>query len=61
MLVPIAAAGLTLTMVGALLTHITRVEEFIPALVIMLLAIFVTFARKDLLLNPSKELDVELS
>ena len=48
-LVPIAAAGLALTMAGAVITHIGRGENFIPPLVILTMALFVTYSRKELL------------
>ncbi|MCH7535720.1 MAG: hypothetical protein IH948_08265 [Bacteroidetes bacterium] len=50
---PIASAGLALTMAGAVMTHIGRDENFIPPLLILLIALFVTYARKDLLSGSS--------
>lgn len=44
-LVPLAATGLTLTMIGAIITHIRRKEGFIPALVLGILAAFVAVGR----------------
>lgn len=48
-LVPISAAGLALTMIGAIVTHAGRGENFIPPLVLLLVSLFVAYARKDLL------------
>src|SRR5690554_5288340 len=44
-LVPAAAVGLTLTMVGAVVVHVKRKEPYIPALVLGLLAAFVAVGR----------------
>jgi hypothetical protein len=44
-LVPTAAAGLTVTMIGAIITHARRKESFAPALVLGLLAAFVAIGR----------------
>ncbi|MFW5470687.1 DoxX family protein [Knoellia sp. CPCC 206435] len=44
-LVPLAATGLFLVMVGAVLTHIRRKEAFVPPLVLGLLAAFVAIGR----------------
>lgn len=44
-LVPLAATGLTLTMVGAIITHVRRKEGFIPALVLGIVAAFVAVGR----------------
>jgi hypothetical protein len=49
MLVPIAAIGLALTMIGAAITHIGRGEPFVPNIVLFLLAVLVFWWRKDLL------------
>ncbi len=48
-LVPIASAGLAMTMIGAIITHIGRGENFVPPLVLLAMALFVTYSRKDLL------------
>ena len=48
-LVPIAAAGLALTMAGAVMTHIGRGENFVPPLVLLAMALFVIYSRKDML------------
>ncbi|PCH99185.1 MAG: hypothetical protein COB85_00510 [Bacteroidetes bacterium] len=47
--VPIASAGLALTMIGAIVTHVGRGENPGPVFVLLAFAIFVTYARKDLL------------
>jgi DoxX-like family len=46
-LTPLAAAGLTIIMIGAIVTHLMRgeVAQAIPALIITLLAAFVVYAR----------------
>ena len=46
-LTPLAAAGLTIIMIGAVMTHLMRGEiaQAIPALIIMVLAAFVAYAR----------------
>ena len=46
--VPISAAALALTMVGALVTHASRGEDIMPPLVPLILAIVVIYFRKDL-------------
>ena len=48
-LVPISAAGLILLFGGAIKTHIGRDEPFMVPLVLMAMALFVTYSRKDLL------------
>ena len=48
-LVPIASAGLAMIMIGAIITHIGRGENFVPPLVLLAMALFVTYSRKDLL------------
>ena len=47
MLTPLAAAGLTIIMIGAIVTHLIRGEvvQAIPSLIITLLAAFVVYAR----------------
>jgi hypothetical protein len=46
-LTPLAAAGLTIIMIGAIVTHLVRGEivQAIPALVIAVLTAFVVYAR----------------
>ena len=44
-LTPLAAAGLVLLMIGAVLTHVRRKEMFVPPLVLGLLALFVAVVR----------------
>ena len=48
-LVPIASAGLAMTMIGAILTHIGRGENLVPPMVLLAMALFVTYSRKDFL------------
>jgi uncharacterized membrane protein len=51
-LTPLAAAGLTIIMIGAVITHLMRgeVAQAIPALIITLLTAFVVYARTVLVL-----------
>ncbi len=44
-LVPIAALGLTATMIGAVVVHLRRHEAFTPAAVLLVLAAFVAIGR----------------
>jgi hypothetical protein len=44
-LTPIAAAGLTIVMAGAVVTHVRRKEQFVPPLVLGVLALFVAVLR----------------
>jgi len=47
-LTPIAAVGLALTMLGALITHVRRKDgmgETLPSVVLMLLSLFVAYGR----------------
>ena len=44
-LVPIAALGLTATMIGAVVVHLRRPEAFPPAAVLLVLAAFVAIGR----------------
>ena len=46
-LTPLAAAGLTIIMIGAIVTHFMRGEvvQAIPSLIITLLAAFIVYAR----------------
>jgi len=47
MLVPMAAVGLGLVMIGAMITHIGRGESFFPNIVLLLLAVATAYFRKD--------------
>jgi uncharacterized membrane protein YphA (DoxX/SURF4 family) len=53
-LTPLAAAGLSIIMLGAVVTHVSRGEipQMIPTLVITLLAAFVAYART--ITNPKR-------
>jgi hypothetical protein len=44
-LTPLAATGLVLLMAGAVVTHVRRKEQFIPPLVLLVIALFVAIAR----------------
>ena len=44
-LTPLAALGLVLTMIGAMITHLRRHETVIPNVVLLLLAAFVAWGR----------------
>lgn len=44
-LTPLAAVGLTLTMVGATLLHIRRSEPAVPTILLLLFAAFVAYGR----------------
>lgn len=44
-LVPLAAAGLFVTMVGAVIVHVRRKEQFVPPLVLGVLALVVAIGR----------------
>lgn len=44
-LVPVAALGLTATMVGAVVVHVRRHEPFTPAAVLLVVAAFVAIGR----------------
>lgn len=48
-LVPVAATGLSLTMMGGVITHILRGKSFIIPTIILAIALFVVFGRKELL------------
>lgn len=48
-LVPIAAIGLALIMIGAAITHINRGEPIIANVVLFVLASLTAYGRKDLL------------
>ena len=58
-LVPIAAIGLALIMAGAIVTHICRGENFILPGVLFIIALFVVFARKDLLKASAGQVEKE--
>lgn len=47
-LTPIAAAGLTVTMLGAILTHWRRKEPVAVPAILLLLTLFVTLGRFDI-------------
>ncbi len=49
LLVPIAAIGLALVMVGAAITHISRGESFVPNIVLFVLAALTAWWRRHLL------------
>lgn len=48
-LVPMAAVGLALTMIGAIITHLTIGDNFAPSLILLIIAGFVAWSRKNLL------------
>ena len=48
-LIPLAAGGLTLTMIGAIITHLVIGDNFIPPLVLLIFAGIVTYFRKNFL------------
>jgi len=50
-LIPLAALGLGLEMVGAIVTHIGRDEPVIVNLVLLLLTLSVAYFKRDLILN----------
>ena len=52
-LIPLAALGLALIMVGAIITHIGRDEPVIVNLVLLLLTLSVAYYKRDLILNRS--------
>ena len=45
--VPLAAIGLMCVMIGAIITHVSRNEGFIPPVVLLVLAALVAFLRRD--------------
>jgi len=49
--VPVAAVGLALVMGGAIMTHVMRAEtmQMIQPVILMAMALFVAYSRKDLL------------
>ena len=47
-LIPLASLGLSLTMAGATILHITRSEPFIFPVILMILGLLLTYFRKDL-------------
>ena len=52
-LIPLAALGLALVMVGAIVTHIGRDEPVIVNLVLLLLTLSVAYFKRGLILNRS--------
>ncbi len=52
-LIPLAALGLALVMVGAIITHIGREEPIFVNIVLVLLNLSVAYFRRDLVLNRS--------
>ena len=46
--VPLSSLGLVLLMIAAVITHVVRGEPFIPNVVLVLLAVAVTYLRRDL-------------
>lgn len=50
-LVPIAAIGLALTMVGAMITHLGRGESIIPNVVLLILTLAIVWLRRDFFKN----------
>ena len=56
-LIPLAALGLALVMVGAIVTHIGREEPVIVNLVLLLLNLSVAYVKRDLILNRSLQND----
>ena len=53
-LVPFAALGLVLVMVGAIFTHLNREEPIIVNIILLLLNLSVVYLRLDLVLNRQK-------
>ena len=47
--VPLAAIGLGMTMIGAMVVHLGRSEPIVPNVVLLILAVSVVLLRKDLL------------
>ena len=56
-LIPLAALGLALIMVGAIVTHIGRDEPVVVNLVLLLLTLSVAYFKRDLFLNRSLQND----
>ena len=52
-LIPLAALGLVLVMVGAIITHIGREEPVAVNLVLLLLTFSIAYFKRDLILNRS--------
>jgi uncharacterized membrane protein YphA (DoxX/SURF4 family) len=44
-LTPLAGTGLALLMAGAVVTHVRRKEQFVPPLVLLVIALFVAILR----------------
>ena len=53
-LVPLAALGLVLVMVGAIFSHLSREEPIIVNIVLLILNLSVVYLRRDLVLNRNK-------
>ena len=56
-LIPLAALGLALIMVGTIVTHIGRDEPVVVNLVLLLLTLSVAYFKRDLFLNRSLQND----
>ena len=56
-LIPLAALGLALIMVGAIVTHIGRNEPVVVNLVLLLLTLSVAYFKRDLFLDRSLQND----
>ena len=56
-LIPLAALGLALVMVGAIVTHIGRDEPIVVNLVLLLLTLSVAYFKRNLFLNRSLQND----
>ncbi len=54
-LVPVAGLGLALIMVGAIITHIGRGENFVMPLVLLAVALFVAYGRRGLLAKATED------
>ena len=52
-LTPLAAIGLALTMVGAIITHLVYGGDMPPAIMMLAMSAFVAYGRKDLLAGMS--------
>lgn len=50
-LVPLSALGLSITMIGALVTHLIRGESFVVNIVLFTLGLLVFYWRRGFLLN----------
>lgn len=47
-LVPISAVGLSMTMIGAIATHVGRNEPFILPVILLIIAVSVVYLRREL-------------